>query len=163
MNWLDAIILLPLLIGLVRGLMRGLVTEFIAILAVILGCVGAKIFGTQFAAWIMQQFTWPETVCNVVAYVLLFLGIAIVLNLFGRLFTRLLKAIHLGFVNRLLGGVFGALKWSIIVLSLVYITDQLDEQFHFIKEDIKKSSITYNPSVQSAHACLSFIRSESGK
>lgn len=163
MNWLDAIILLPLLVGLVRGLMRGLVTEFIAILAVILGCVGAKIWGGQFSTWIMQQFTWPQTICDVVAYVLLFLGIAIVLNLFGRLFTHLLKAIHLGFINRLLGGIFGALKWSIIVLTLVFVTDKLDQQFHFMKSELKQDSVTYQPAVQSANACLSFIRSESGK
>lgn len=163
MNWLDVIILLPLLIGLVRGLMRGLVTELIAILAVILGCVGARIWGPVFSHWIAQQVSWAQAVCDVIAYALLFLAIAVVLNLLGKLFSRLLKAIHLGFVNRLLGAIFGSLKWAIIVLTLVFLTDRLDQQFHFMKDSVKSKSVTYQPAVQSANACLSVIRSESRK
>ena len=161
MNWLDAIILLPLLIGLIRGLMRGLVTELIAILAVILGCVGARIWGPVFSHWIAQQVSWAQAICDVIAYALLFVAIAVALNLLGKLFSRLLKAIHLGFVNRLLGAVFGTLKWAIIVLTLVFLTDRLDRQFHFIKSELKQSSVTYQPAVESANACFSVIRSQS--
>ena len=80
MTWLDIVILLPLLIGLVRGTMRGLITEVIAILAVILGFIGAKIWGQIFSTWLLTQFTWPQPVCDAVAYALLFLGIAIELD-----------------------------------------------------------------------------------
>lgn len=163
MNWLDAVILLPLLIGLVRGLMRGLVTELIAILAVILGFIGARMWGHDFSAWIFSQFAWPQPVCDAVAYSLLFIGLAIALNILGKLFTKLLKTIHLGFVNRLLGGIFGALKWAVIVLTLVFIIDCLDRQFHFMKPELKNSSLTYLPAVKSANACFSVIRSESRK
>ena len=37
MNWLDVLIVLPVLVGLVRGLMRGFITEIIAFVVVILG------------------------------------------------------------------------------------------------------------------------------
>ena len=88
MTWLDIVILLPLLIGLVRGTMRGLITEVIAIAAVILGFIGAKLWGQPFSEWLLTQFTWPQPVCDAVAYALLFLGIAIALNIVGRLWTR---------------------------------------------------------------------------
>ena len=55
MNWLDALLLLPLLIGLIRGLMRGLITELIAILAVVIGVVGARLWGARFSAWLLLQ------------------------------------------------------------------------------------------------------------
>ena len=42
MNWLDVLIVLPLLFGLVRGLMRGLVSEVIAIAVVVLGALGSR-------------------------------------------------------------------------------------------------------------------------
>lgn len=161
--WLDILIALPLLIGFIRGLMRGLVTEFIAITAVILGCVGAKIWGATISAWLQAQFTWPQPVCDVTSYALLFIAIALALNMLGRLFTRLLSAIHLGFLNRLLGAVFGTLKWSIIVLTLVFLVDKLDSQFRFMQEELKQKSITYQPAVKTANACLSFIRSELGQ
>lgn len=163
MNWIDVLIFLALGFGLVRGLMKGLVTELIAILAVVLGVIGARIWGMTFAHWILVQFTWPEAVCEVVAYVLLFLGITIAANIVGSLTTRLMKAIHLGWLNRLLGGVFGCAKWAVVVLVLVFLVDTLDSHFRFIKSDIKKSSITYGPAVHTAHACLSELGLESGK
>ena len=97
MSWLDLLILLPLLIGLVRGLMRGLVVELTAIVAIILGAVGTKMWGAPFAIWLSQQFAWPEAVCSVVAYALLFLGITLLLNIFAKLLSKLFKAVHLGY------------------------------------------------------------------
>ena len=143
MSWLDIIILLPLLIGLVRGLMRGLVIELTAILAVVLGFIGAKLWGTPFAIWLIQQFAWPEAICTVVAYALLFLGITISLNLFAKLLSKLFKAVNLSWLNRLGGAVFGVAKWTAIMLLVVLCVHRLDDQFHFFKEDLKQQSIIY--------------------
>ena len=143
MSWLDIIILLPLLIGLVRGIMRGLVIELTAILAVVLGFVGVKLWGTLFAFWIIQQFAWPEAICTVVAYALLFLGITISLNLLAKLLSKLFKAVNLSWLNRLGGAVFGITKWAGIMLMIVLCVHRLDDQFHFFQEDLKQQSIIY--------------------
>ena len=84
-NWLDVILLLPLLVGLVRGLMRGLVSEIIAILAVILGVLSARLWAAPFSEWLFWQFKWPVEICSLVAHVLLFLATAIALSIFARL------------------------------------------------------------------------------
>ena len=144
MSWLDILILLPLLIGLVRGLMRGLVVELTAIVAIILGAVGTKMWGAPFAIWLSQQFAWPEAVCSVVAYALLFLGITLLLNIFAKLLSKLFKAVHLGWLNRLFGAVFGVAKWAAIVLFIVLCVHRLDEQFHFFKPELKQQSTIYN-------------------
>ena len=144
MSWLDIIILLPLLIGLIRGLMRGFVVELTAIVAIILGFVGTRICGAAFAIWISKQFAWPEAVCSVVAYALLFLGITLFLNLVAKLISRLFKAVNLGWLNRLFGAIFGVTKWAAIVLFIVLCVHRLDDQFHFFKEDLKQQSTIYN-------------------
>jgi len=161
MTWLDIVILLPLLIGLVRGIMRGLITEIIAILAVVFGFVGAKLWGKVFSAWLMTQFTWPQGVCDAVAYALLFLGIAIVLNILGRLLSKLLKAINLGWINRALGATFGILKWGVIVLAVVFCVNKLDKQFHFIQSDLKQQSVVYPIAVNWADKALDYVTSSS--
>ena len=143
MSWLDIIILLPLLIGLVRGLMKGLVIEITSIVAIILGIVGSRLWGAMFATWLLHQFAWPESVCVVLAYALLFLGISILLHLLAKLLTKLFKKVSLGWLNRLLGGLFGILKWGIIVLVMVLCIHQLDKQFEFIKKDLKQQSVVY--------------------
>ena len=143
MSWLDIIILLPLLIGLVRGLMKGLVIEITSIVAIVLGVVGSRLWGAMFATWLLRQFAWPESVCVVLAYVLLFVSISILLHLLAKLLTKLFKKISLGWLNRLLGGVFGTLKWGIIVLVMVLCIHQLDKQFNFIQNDLKQESVVY--------------------
>lgn len=158
MNWLDALLILPLLIGLIRGLMRGLISELIAILAVVFGVVGARLWGARFSAWLLTQTEWPAGVCDVIAYALLFLGIAIVLNLIGRLLSKLLRSIHLGFLNRLGGGLFGIAKWAMVVLVVVFLADRIDHQFGcFSKTDIVKSSVLYHSFADASNHLLNVV------
>jgi membrane protein required for colicin V production len=144
MSWLDIIILLPLLIGLIRGLMKGLIVEITSIVAIILGFLGAKWWSAAFAAWLMQQFAWSETACIVVAYAVLFAGIALALNIIARLLSKFFQKIALGWLNRLLGAVFGVAKWGIVIMALVLCLHNLDTQFHFLQEELKQESVVYN-------------------
>ncbi len=149
MNWLDVLLLIPLLIGLVRGLMRGLVTEVIAILVVIIGVLGARLFAPPFSTWMHKQFAWQGEVCDVVAYVLIFLSIAIVLAILARLLSKFLKAIHLGWANRLFGGVFGICKYAILVLIVVFAMEKTNKSFHWLdKSKVVKTSIVYPYAVE---------------
>lgn len=143
MSWLDILILLPLLIGLVRGLMKGLIVEVSSIVAILLGFFGAKYWSAAFASWLMQQFDWSETACIVVAYALLFAGIALGLNIVARLLSKLFQKIQLGWLNRLLGGVFGVTKWGIVIVALVLCVHNLDKQFQFIQPELREKSVVY--------------------
>ena len=143
MTWLDILILLPLLIGLIRGLMKGLIVEISSIVAILLGFFGAKYWSAAFASWIMLQFKWSETACIVVAYALLFAGIALGLNIVARLLSKLFQKIQLGWLNRLLGSLFGASKWAIVIVALVLCVHNLDKQFQFIQPELKEKSVVY--------------------
>lgn len=156
MNWLDVVLLLPLLVGLVRGLMRGFISEIIAIVVVILGVVGAKIWAPPVSVWLLTQFAWPQGVCDAVAYTVLFLGIAIVLSIFAKLLTKLMRAIHLGWANRIAGGVFGLAKYGLIVLVAVFVMNKANETFHWLDESpVVKTSVIYPQLVKVTDAILS--------
>ena len=144
MNWLDIVLVLPLVLGLVRGLMRGLISEVIAIAVVILGVFGSRVWAPPFSAWLLQQFTWPNQVCDVVAYVLLFLGIAVVLSIAAHWINKLIRAIHLGWANRVFGGVFGIAKYGIIVLIAVFVLDRTNQAYHWLDDaPVVQTSIVY--------------------
>ena len=152
MNWFDILLVLPLLVGLVRGLMRGFVTEVVAILVVILGVLGAQGWAPAFAKWMVKQFAWQAEVCDIVAYVLIFLAIAIVLAIIARMLSKLLKAIHLGWANRLFGGILGIGKYAILVLIAVFVMEKTDKSFHWIKKsEAVKTSIVYPYAVEAVH------------
>ena len=143
-NWLDVLLLLPLLVGLVRGLMRGFISEVIALVVVVLGVLGARLWVKPLSAFILAQFAWPQGVCDVVAYTLLFLAIAIALSILARLLNKFLRAIHLGWANKLLGALFGIIKYGVIVLVVVFIMDKTNQSFHWLDEaQIVKTSVIY--------------------
>ncbi len=152
MNWLDILLLLPLLVGLVRGLMRGLVSEIIAIAVVIFGVLGSRCWAPPFSAWLLRQWAWPQGVCDVVAYVLLFLAIAVMLSIFARGLTKFMRAIHLGWANRLAGGLFGMAKYGILVLVVVFVMDKTNESFHWLDQSpVVKTSVVYPQMLKATH------------
>ena len=144
-NYLDIIILLPIIYGLVRGLMRGFVVECAAITGMIAGLIAARIWAPPFAAKILQVLEMPEGLAQSLSYVLLFVGVTLFCKAIARLINRLLKAISLSWLNRLAGGLFGGLKWALII-SVVLNLLLLPEQYvQIIKEEAKQSSVLYQP------------------
>ena len=157
MNWLDVLLVLPLIFGLIRGLMRGLISEIIAIVVVILGVLGARFGAPAFSGWLLSQFAWPQGVCDVVAYILLFLAIAIVLAIVAKLLNKFMKAIHLGWANRLAGGLFGTAKYALIVLVVVFAMDRTNDALHWLDDaPVVNESIVYPYMVHATDALLSF-------
>lgn len=164
MNWLDAIIILPFLVGLVRGLMRGFVSEIIAFAVVILGALGARLFAPVVSGTILTLFAWPQGVCDVVAYTIIFLVIAILLSMLAKGLNRFLNAIHLGWINRILGGAFGLCKYGLMVLIVIFIVKRTNDEYHYMDDaPVVKTSVLYPKMVEATNVLLSFTRSELGQ
>ncbi len=145
MQIVDIIILAPVLYGLIRGIFRGLVAELTAVVALVTGVVCSRIFASDVAQWLTQYLTWDVAVCEALAYLLVFILVAGGLTAAGKLLTRFFRAISLAWLNRLLGAVFGAAKWLLIVSVILVGIDLLDQTLHFIKPEVKKSSVCYEP------------------
>jgi membrane protein required for colicin V production len=58
---------------------------------------------------------------------------------------KMFDSISLGGLNKLLGGVFGALKFALIVSVLLNVFDAIDSRFSIISKETKENSIGYNP------------------
>jgi len=144
-NYFDIIILLPIAYGLVRGIINGLVGEITSIVAVSCGVIAAKIWAAPLAVEFEEVFMWTKSACEMIAYLLLFIGVVLSLTLIGKLFSKILSKLRLGGMNKILGGIFGAAKLTIIVSVVIMGVDLLDTRFHFIKEETKSASIAYKP------------------
>jgi membrane protein required for colicin V production len=160
MTWLDILIIIPLVFGLIRGLMKGLIVEVTSIVAIILGFLGARYWSAACASWLMLQFAWSETACIVVAYALLFAGITLALNIVARLLSKLFQKIHLGWLNRTLGGVFGAAKWGIVIVALVLCLHNIDKQFEVLTPELREKSVEYTTLTPYAERAWQEIRAQ---
>ncbi len=148
MSYLDIIIAIPIILGIILGVMRGLIKEVLAIVGIILGIVVARIYAGDAAAWLQQVSTWDINLLKPIAAFFIFIAVAIVCNLLARLLTKLFKLISLSWVNRLVGGLFGAAKWILIVAVIITCIDMLDGVLHFIQPELKQSSVLYPYALQ---------------
>lgn len=145
MLWLDILILLPIAYGLVRGLMHGFVQELTTLVALVVAVICTKFWTPQLSNYLQCLTNWEVNACRLAAWLIIFLGVALSLHLAGQLLGKLLSAISLGGINRLLGALFGAAKWALIVSILLCGFEMIDNTFHILKPEQKCNSIMYEP------------------
>lgn len=164
MNWLDVLILLPFLAFITKGVIRGFVSEIIAFVVVIFGALLARLVAPPISGGLQLAFAWPAGVCDVGAYVIIFIGVAIGLAILAKVLNLALKAVHLGWVNRLFGGLIGALKAFIVVVIVVFILDRTNDEFHYLDNaPVVQESVLYPIMVDVTDGVLSFSRQQSGQ
>ncbi len=127
----DIVVALVLLFGLYKGVSNGIIKELAFFAAIILGIYVSKLVSPDVAEWVMGFSGWDYDVCLIVAYGILFFAVAFGLHFVASLITKALRQISLGWLNKLLGAVFGVLKFGLIISVLLnlLITVNLHEGF----------------------------------
>lgn len=145
MGVIDIVLGALLLFGLVRGFMKGLFVEVASLVALIAGVYGAIHF-SEFAAKFLQTKTeWNEKTINIAAFAITFVIIVLAIALAGKALTKLANFAALGIINKLLGGLFGALKIAIILSIILNIFDKMNNTIPFVDADDTADAILYKP------------------
>lgn len=109
----------------VMSMMRGVVAEVCSLITWVAAFLAAKWFAPTFAD-IAFQSVEPRALAVVLAFVMLFFGAWLALRLIRSMLTAAVSAVGLGSVNRILGGVFGAVKGILLVTVAVMVCSLTD-------------------------------------
>ena len=142
---IDIVLGALILFGLVRGLMKGLFVEVASLVALIAGIYGAIHFSNFAAEFLMERVEWNEKTINITAFAITFVIIVLAISLAGKALTKLADFAALGFLNKLLGGVFGGLKIALILSIVLMIFTKLNKTIPFVSDDELESSVLYEP------------------
>lgn len=145
MNIIDILLGALLLFGLVRGLMKGLFVEVASLLALIAGIYGAIYFSDFVAEFLIERVDWGEKAINLTAFAITFVIIVIAISLAGKALTKLADFAALGFLNKLLGAVFGVLKIGLILSVVLLIFSKMNRDIPFLEDEELKDSVLYEP------------------
>jgi membrane protein required for colicin V production len=118
MNWLDIILLVILILTAIIGIFKGLVKQVIGLVAVIAGLVLASLY-YEGTAGMFGTFIKNTLLSNFLGFLLIFVVVLIAGGILAHLITKAIKG-PLALVNRLFGGVFGAVKGVLICGILVF-------------------------------------------
>ena len=157
MNWIDLIIVVLLIIALVKGFTDGFVKEVASLAALILGIWGAVRFSSFTAAKLYDWFDMSGQYVGIIAFMVTFGVIVVVIHFIGALADKLIETVSLGFLNRLLGIVFGVFK-SVLILSVMFvILNVIDAKRPFLPKERIEESMFYNPIADIAPALFPII------
>lgn len=140
-------------ISAIVSMMRGMVAEVVSMIGWLLALVVAKVMAVPFAQSVLTGIQ-PAPLAVVVAFVLLFVVVWVVLYFVRSLLSGMVSAMGLGGVNRVLGGVLGAIKGVVLVTLAVLVcaftdlpkTPQWQQaQTAFVFEALAQLTVPYLP------------------
>ena len=145
MNYIDIAIIGLVLFGAVKGFSKGFVIEAASLIALILGLIGALLFSSTVGTLLKSFFAADRIPPSGVLFILTFIAIIIGIKLLAKFLTRVLKMAALGGLNRILGAIFGGLKFVLILSAVILIMDQFEFLFTFMEDDVIEESQFYEP------------------
>lgn len=158
MNTFDIIVIILLLIGAVRGFIHGFVFEIATL---------GSLFLAMFAAFKLAYLAQPTLrklgnmdahLLAVLSFILMFLLVIVGMYFLAKLFTSLIDKAGLGIFNKLMGAIFGILKYAFILSILIYFFNHFNERHHYVSQEKKSASRLYQPIADLAPAVLPVLK-----
>lgn len=142
MNLFDIIVIVILGYCLIRGIFRGLVKELSSIIGVFGGFYAAytyyPVLAKPLSKWIANT-----GYLNILSFLIIFCGVFIIISILGIIINYLLKIVFLGWLDRVSGAMFGAMKGILIVsVLLIALTAFLPKGTPVIKDSLLSPYVT---------------------
>ncbi|MEM1257046.1 MAG: CvpA family protein [Bacteroidota bacterium] len=145
MNFLDIVLGILLAWGLYKGLANGLFVELATLVALIAGIFGSIHFSYIAGDYLSQNMEWNPHYIKITSFIITFIAIVLLVHFAGKLLTKIADFAMLGLLNKIAGGIFGALKVAIIVGALLVFFEKATASFNFVNEETRKESMLYQP------------------
>ncbi|WP_075602698.1 CvpA family protein [Saccharicrinis aurantiacus] len=155
MNYFDIIVGVILIIALVKGFKNGLVIELASLAALVLGVIGAIKFSDITETWLLNYFN--SNYIGLISFLVTFIAIVVAVHLVAKAVDKLVKAVALGTINRVLGAVFSLVKIGFIVSILLSVFVSFDRTFDIIPKETRESSIIYEPLSEFAPSIFPYL------
>ena len=159
MSTLDIILLLCLAPFLIQGIHRGFIAQVVSLVSLILGIWLAFQWSEIVCEWLHPYLpNLSEALLGVVGFVLVFVVVALLLHLVGKLILSAFKAVNLGWLNWMLGLVLALLKGALILGLLLILFDTLNLKFDLVPAEKLEASVLYAPLRDGAYKVFPYFK-----
>ncbi len=143
MNVIDVILGVFILVLAIRGLIRGLIKEVFGLAALIGGVLLSNMFGKQFGNIIYHHITISAPVAYVSAFFIVFIVVYLGFLFIGYVLSNIIKVIQLGWLDRMFGIAFGALKAFLIIMVFVFVIRNFPF-LSYLNKNLEKNSFIFS-------------------
>ncbi len=145
MNMIDIVFLIVLLWAAYKGFSKGLIIQAASLAALLLGVFGAIKFSGYTAFILTKKLNITGDYLQLTAFAITFVVIVIAVHLVARITEKLVKAVALDFVNRILGLMFSIIKVAFIISIILVILNTIDYRTNFLPKNKVNKSLLYRP------------------
>lgn len=146
MNFFDIIIIAMLLFAFVRGFIKGFFAEAASLVAIIAGVYAAINYSQKLEFYLVNStaVNWSDETNRIVAFSVTFLIVVLLIIFIGKILTKLADITALGLLNKISGGIFGALKIALILSVIFTFFGGINKTIPFVKQETLDASILFN-------------------
>lgn len=142
-NYLDIFILICFIPAVIGGLMNGLVKQIASLAALVLGIWAGWHFSELLSQGIRIWFKTDNNLINIISFAIIFIAVLLLVNLIGNALSKIVKVVLLGWLDRILGVIFGILKYCLILSVIFYFVTSLDNLYDIIPAHLFANSRLY--------------------
>lgn len=139
--WIDWLILAVIGFGLWRGFTAGFIHQAAHLIGLLLGFVLGVQLMYPAGHVLTNVLDLSDQLAPLLGFVLVFVGVLLAVILLAQLIERLVGAVNLSTVNRLLGGAMGALEAVLLLSLFLWITDP----FNWPGQEARTQSLLIEP------------------
>ena len=145
MELLDIVILILIGVGVIQGLMKGFLKQLAIIIGLVAGLLIARALFGAVAEHLVVTIGTPITIAQILSFILIWILVPVLCIFVASILTKAMDAIKIGWINRLLGALFGAIKVMLLIGMVIHVLEYLDPKSEIISETKKAASTLYNP------------------
>jgi membrane protein required for colicin V production len=124
-NWLDIVIVAIIALSFIGGIAKGFVRAAIGLGATLIGLFcGIWFYGL--AVHYFEPYVSSRAIASFLGFLIIFMGIVAVGALIAALLAKLFDIVGLSWLDRLLGGAFGAVRGIVLCVGLVLLVMAFD-------------------------------------
>jgi len=142
---LDIVLLVPIAWYTYKGFTKGLIIELATLVGLLLGIYIAANFSFYTADFLRDKFDLHSQYMNIISFTLTFIGVVILIIIFGKTLEKVVNLLLLSFVNKLAGALFGLLKVAFILSVLIFILSTFGVEKTLIDKEMQQKSYLYKP------------------
>ena len=142
MNLIDSICLIILIYGSYKGFKNGIVGELLSFLGILLGIYLSKTYHPIVDEYLATIFDSTNQLVSLISVILIFSVTIILTKILSKVITKALNVMALGLLNKLIGSIFGLLKYLLILCIITFIFSKANDVFVLIETNkIEKTQI----------------------
>lgn len=156
MNGLDIVFLLVLVAGAWKGWSNGLLKEVLGLVGVFVGLYLAHLLYEQVGYHLAPRLGTSPGIANILAFVLIWMGVPILLGLIGSFLTKVLEWAGLDSINNLGGALISLLKYGLLLGAFCNVLSIT----HLVGEEAQERSILFHPLRQSTSIAFELAKAQ---